>query len=264
MDPLSIGLMTGGASLLGSIFSSQTSAQNVAQQIAGQQGMQKESEDFNAQQAQLNRDFQTQMSSTAYQRARTDMSKAGLNPMMMAGGGMSASSPSGSAASVGTPSFPQVNTRSPFANLGENVSEGIKSAVQAKTMDKMTDEMANLKADNARIAAATKLVRQSTETEVGRSEEAAAKGVIAQYGIPAARFGAKQAAGLDKIPQAVIDAAEQFGYGVDKAGKVTDLAGGLLSSALKHKALGPRRSTEERAVTGPSGDTSSFVERFHY
>ena len=58
MFPLLSGLISGGASLLGSIFSSDTSAQNTQAQIAGQEAMQGQTEQFNAQQAQLNRDFQ--------------------------------------------------------------------------------------------------------------------------------------------------------------------------------------------------------------
>ena len=46
---------------------------------------------FSAQQAQINRDFQMQMSNTQYQRSVKDMRAAGLNPMMMYGSGSMAS-----------------------------------------------------------------------------------------------------------------------------------------------------------------------------
>lgn len=54
---------------------------------------------FNAKEAQKQRDFEERMSNTAYQRSVADMEKAGLNPAMMysnsAGG---ASTPTGSSA----------------------------------------------------------------------------------------------------------------------------------------------------------------------
>ena len=57
--------------------------------------------DFNAEQARLQREWQTEMSNTAYQRAMADMEKAGLNPILAYSQG-GAQVPGGAAASVGS------------------------------------------------------------------------------------------------------------------------------------------------------------------
>lgn len=54
--------------------------------------------EWSAQQAQLNRDWQKMMSDTAHQREVADLQAAGLNPVLSATGGNGASTPSGAVA----------------------------------------------------------------------------------------------------------------------------------------------------------------------
>ena len=69
--------------------------------LSGATSAQKAEFAFNAEEAQKQRDWQTELSNSAYQRAVEDMKKAGLNPVNMFGGGngVAASTPSGSSAS---------------------------------------------------------------------------------------------------------------------------------------------------------------------
>jgi len=76
---------------------------------------------FNAAEAQKNRNYQTRMSNTAYQRATADMRAAGINPMLayMKGG---ASTPGGAAAS------------GPAARMENEVSGAVNSAQAARRL----------------------------------------------------------------------------------------------------------------------------------
>lgn len=91
--------------------------------------------EFNAEQAQIQRDWQERMANTVYQRTMDDMRKAGLNPVLAAGSGLgTAAVGGGSAASMANPSsymagtFPdsisssesQGNSRSSGSSWGES------------------------------------------------------------------------------------------------------------------------------------------------
>lgn len=137
MDPVSA-LIAGGASLIGGWMNSTTSASNVQAQIQANQQM-----------VQQQEQFQENMSNTAYQRASADMQKAGLNPMMMFGSGGPASTPGGA-------SIPQtVNKQGMGSAVASSVQSALDASVKQKTMDKMTDEMANLQTTRGLIAAQT-------------------------------------------------------------------------------------------------------------
>ena len=69
------------------------------QELAAKLAFDRESQ-FNAAEAQKQRDFEERMSNTAYQRAVADMKAAGLNPVLLAANSGGASTPSGSTASA--------------------------------------------------------------------------------------------------------------------------------------------------------------------
>lgn len=81
-----------------------TSSQNIKNQITKERltGAEQEANAFTASEAQKQRDWETEMSNTAYQRQVKDMQAAGINPAM-AMGGSGASTPSGASASSVSP-----------------------------------------------------------------------------------------------------------------------------------------------------------------
>ena len=113
---------------------------------------------FNAEQAQINRDYETQMSNTAYQRAYADMAAAGLNPNL-AGGQGGASSPAGTAA-TGAQAMPlDINgainaaanaalTRSQIQNMDADTMGKIMSNKYIDPQNKA--DIANKEADTAK------------------------------------------------------------------------------------------------------------------
>lgn len=84
--------------------------------------------------AEKNRDWQADMSNSAYQRGMADMKAAGLNPMLAYRQG-GASTPSGATAQV--------------HNIGESVSNSAMSAMRVR------EEIKNLRTTNENIAAQT-------------------------------------------------------------------------------------------------------------
>lgn len=124
--------------------------------------------DFNAEQAQKNRDFQERMSNTEVQRRKADLEKAGFNPMMAVMNN-AASSPSGSSASSGA-----------------MVRSGVNSAVQVGKMNEAQIELLKAQSDKARSEAA--MARAQVPFSASNAEATNAT-LVAQAKIAAENLG---------------------------------------------------------------------------
>ncbi|WNK12675.1 MAG: DNA pilot protein [Microvirus sp.] len=223
MDPLIGGLLTGGASLLGSIFGAGQSGANTQAQIAASQ----------QQQANQNA-FSERMSNTAYQRASTDMKAAGLNPMMMFGSGGPASSPTGSGIQA-----PMPQTKSPFADLGENVSKVVSTAVSMKTLDEMASRIAQMDADTQVKKAAElterkkpALVAAETGLTSAREAESRLQAKERMRDVPRQEWEAIKYLDLSNVPDAARKTANISGWAGNKVGEAVHPLLDATSSAV--------------------------------
>lgn len=115
---MDLDFLAAGASLLGGLLSNKSSADRA-----------EEAAEFNAEQAQINRDWQERMSNTAHQREVKDLRLAGLNPILSAGG-KGAVTGSGSSASM--QAIPATDVLSP----------AVSSALQTSRLGQELDNMA--------------------------------------------------------------------------------------------------------------------------
>lgn len=249
MFPLLGGLSTGAASLMGSVFSSGSSMFMNSQN----QDMQRETNQMNIMENQKNRDFQEQMSNTAYQRASQDMKTAGLNPAMMFGSGSSASTPSG-----GVPSLqaPRNDVHSGLAAMGDSMGKAVSTAIGAKTFEKMTEEIANLKTQGAKLAAETETEKEKPSYIASQRFNVDTATAREANRMPQSRLEGKSAEDILAMPDWL---RRTLNIGSFSGGKVGDTIAPLISGARGVKALLPSRETIERSNN--RGD-SSFEERF--
>lgn len=114
------------------------------QQAALNMWLQQEQEKFNSAEALKQRDWETQMSNTSYQRVVKDLKKANINPMLAINNG-GASTPTGSAATTGLAS---VGLGSAPAGPGHDPSGLLNTALSAV---KLYNDLKQQKLQNDKI-----------------------------------------------------------------------------------------------------------------
>lgn len=219
MWPLLAAGVSGISSLIGGAVNNAANAESV-----------RETNAQNAMQADLNRQYQTQMSNTAYQRATADMKAAGINPMLayMKGG---ASTPSGGQATMQATRYEDA------------LGKGVSSAVDAL---RLRNEMRSNDADLAFKAAATKTQEAQAEREANSAKVAGLNAKVLNAQMPAIQSRAsadKKTADWDDKAADADAIMKRIGQGVGIATDATSIVKLIKSIGKKTD----NRSSTEKA-----------------
>lgn len=152
-------LISGGASLAsgGMETFGQFSANRANVELA------RESREYNSREAQVQRDWEERMSSTAYQRQVTDMRSAGINPMAAFGSG-GASTPGGASASSSSPRVDRLP--SPIAGVLSSALDTVRTMADAakarESVNLMDAEKRRVAGETANLGLLGKLIQART------------------------------------------------------------------------------------------------------
>lgn len=196
-DGLGTGLLGFGGSMITNLFNADSKEKEM---------------EFNAAQAQINRDFQERMSNTAYQRAMEDMKKAGLNPILAYQKG-GASAPSGSSASTTAQVYED--------STAKGISASLSSRMNAAQVENLAATNENLKTQNNLINAqaaqaytAAKLNEASTAKQIADTDISRENLSVAQKQAIEANLGKKN---LDTWMGQIGSRAGQFFHSISPA-----------------------------------------------
>lgn len=168
MDPVTAGIITGGATVLGTALTNQANSAQAARQM----------------------DFQREMSNTAHQREVADLKSAGLNPMLSALGS-GASTPGGASGTM--------NDFSPGISKGMDTAIAVK---QANSDVNLKEAQTDLAHDEGGLKAVTKnLVGFQAREQQEKNKQAAMQTKMLQQTLPSMIKKAKTEGDYSEINQ---------------------------------------------------------------
>lgn len=229
VDDLIGGLMTGGLNLAGKAYDNY----------------------YNAKEASRNRNWQAQMSSTAYQRAATDLDAAGLNRIIALGS--PASTPAGAmATSTGTGEM--------MGAIPLNSAQSAKTRAEAATAREMPAQVKSQTAANSAKAASDLATASYTRgQEVNNAKELLGKLELMKAQAAAAGASAKQLTELIGQIQAQKDYLRQLTETEKGRTKTETSKGGVYEAGTR--VLGPLKDLGEWSG-GHIADVLGFLNPF--
>lgn len=213
-----------------------------AQQYAYDVALQEDSQSFNSEEAQKSRDYQTEMSNSAYQRQRADLEAAGYNPLLAINSG-GASTPSGATASSSAQSVGQGSATAGESQLGTLVSMFSTFGALAKLGSEI---------ENNRASAASHL--STADLANSQSEESSARARL----YDAQTFKTSQEAlGIDPEARRTKEKYGEGPFGFTHS--VSGLADAAAKGASKVKDAYDKWSTS--SATSPSATSAKSAQK---